>query len=491
MTIHHIAAIDLGASSGRVMLARYDALNATFFLSEVHRFTNKLHCIEGQYCWDLDHLVDAIVWGLTHIVEQGIVLDSIGIDTWGVDYVLLDSNGQRVGPSYAYRDHRTEGVMTQVLQDMGKNHLYQKTGIQFLPFNTLYQLKAMMDAPPADLSQVTDWLMIPDYLNYRLTGQLCREYTNATTTQLLNVNTGDWDESLLQYIGVPKTWFGTITQPGQKVGYWQAPIGQPIPVLSVASHDTASAVIATPIACSDSAYLCSGTWSLMGLERIQPCTCEQALVANFTNEGGGYGHYRVLKNMMGLWLFQRICDENKVVDVSALVADAAQEPAFRSVVQPNADCFLNPKSMTATIQKYCEMYQYPIPKTLSQLARCVFDSLALLYRQVADELGQLHGRPLRQIHVVGGGCQNDFLNQLCADVCGIPVLAGPVEASTLGNIGSQLITLNAIKDMHQYRQLIIDHFPVRHFLPAQECEHEQHWQRFCELRQLEEKRLTA
>jgi len=478
MTLRNIAAIDLGASSGRVMLTTYNTQTHTLQLHEIHRFTNTLKRVEQYDCWDLDHLEQQILHGLDLIGQQDIQLHSIGIDTWGVDYVLLNQQGRRVGPSYAYRDHRTDGVMADVQNELGKTALYQLTGIQFLPFNTLYQLKAMVDAKPDWLAQVTDFVMIPDYLAYRLTGKLNREYTNATTSQLVNIETNDWDTTLLDYLNLPRRWFGQIKQPGNQIGCWQNKHGQQIPVISVASHDTASAVLASPLLKPHSAYLCSGTWSLMGIESPQACPTKEALQLNITNEGGVNNHYRVLKNIMGLWLFQRICQENEVNDIASLITESAKQPAFRSIIYANDNRFLNPVSMTDEIKQACKENDYPVPETLAVLTRCIFDSLALLYKQVFNELTQLHHHPLQQLHIVGGGSQNDFLNQLCADLCQVPVTAGPIEASILGNIGCQLMALGDISDIEQFRHQLIQNFPLRQFKPSQNTYSEQVWQDF-------------
>lgn len=480
MSTRYIAAIDLGASSGRVMLATFNQDDKSLSLSEIHRFKNCLQLVDGHHCWDLDYLEQQIICGLTKLEMQNIKLDSAGIDTWGVDYVLLDKDGKRVGPSYSYRDHRTDGIMETVFVDLGKETIYQRTGIQFLPFNTLYQLKAMMNEKPEWLDRVTDFVMIPDYLIYRLTGKLNREYTNATTSQLVNVNTDNWDTSLLDYLNLPHSWFGTVRHPGHKVGKWQSLSGHAIPIISVASHDTASAVIAVPLTSERQAYLSSGTWSLMGIDTLTPCTSEQALNYNITNEGGIDGHYRVLKNIMGLWLFQRICHEHHITDIPEFVAKTTLAPPFKSLINPNAPRFLNPASMTDEIRLACQENKQPIPHTAEELARCVFDSLALLYRQVINELSHIH-HPITQLHIVGGGCQNDFLNQLCADVCGIPVIAGPAEASTLGNIGCQLMALNEINDVVEFRQIVTKNFPIRVFKPQVSPSHEHVWHTFYDL----------
>lgn len=470
MADKYIAAIDLGASSGRVMLACYQSQTQHLTLQEIHRFSNGFKPIANNFCWDLVYLEQEILIGLNKITEQNIKLDSIGIDTWGVDYVLLDKNGSIVGPTYAYRDHRTDNIMSKVQSEFGLEKIYQKTGIQFLTFNTLYQLKAMMLDQPDWLDQVTDLVMIPDYLIYRLTGKLNREYTNATTTQLVNVNTNDWDNDLLNYLGVPRQWFGKIQTPGNTVGYWQNARGDAIPVIAIASHDTASAVIAAPLSNKSCAYLCSGTWSLMGIESKTPVIGSEALVNNITNEGGVNGHYRVLKNIMGLWLFQRVCAENNVKDIVPLIELAKKEQPFLYLINPNDPRFLNPESMTETIKQACLENSHDdkhLPQTLPQLVRCIFDSLAMLYKEVVAQLSLLSKQPIKNLHIVGGGCQNEFLNQLCADICQLDVTAGPIESSALGNIGYQLISLGEIKDVTTLRHIISQNFDTKYYFPKE------------------------
>lgn len=477
----NIAAIDLGASSGRVMLATYEVEDESIQLREIHRFKNQLQEKEGHTCWDLQALEQEILCGLKSILEQGIPLHSIGIDTWGVDYVLLDKNGNVVGPTYAYRDHRTHQVMPTVFSSISKETIYNKTGIQFLTFNTLFQLKAMVEENPSWLTQVQDFVMIPDYLNFRLTGKLNREYTNATTTQLVNVNTDSWDLDLINYLGLPIRWFGNIRHPGHEVGTWHFK-EHTVPVMSVASHDTASAVISAPLFDQHSAYLCSGTWSLMGLDTQQVHNSNEALEMNITNEGGIDGHYRVLKNIMGLWLFNRLCTEHQITDIPLLVEQAQSEQAFRSIINPNDESFLNPDSMVNAIQTYCVNHNQPIPQTTAQLARCIFDSLAMLYRKTFKQLEQLQQAPISTLHIVGGGSQNHFLNQLCSDVCNVEVITGPIEASVLGNIGVQLMALDRIPNVQYFRKMIEKSFPLHHFYPnstaLSDSIFESQWQQF-------------
>ncbi|MFP9231095.1 rhamnulokinase [Pectobacterium cacticida] len=485
MAVKNIVAVDLGASSGRVMLATLHTATQHLTLKEIHRFSNTLVFQDGHHQWDLAALERDILIGLHQIDAMGIAPDSIGVDSWAVDCVLLDKNGRRLGLPYSYRDHRTDGVMATVTAELGREAIYQRTGIQFLPFNTLYQLKALRDAQPDYWQQVAHLLMIPDYFHYRLTGNIVCEYTNASTTQLLNLHNKSWDRELLRYLDIPRHWLSEPVQPGHTVGSWIAPSGRKIPVTAVATHDTASAVVGTPLQNRDSAYLSSGTWSLMGIESDIPFNGPQALAANITNEGGVDGTYRVLKNIMGLWLLQRLCRERDITDLSALIQSAAALPGFVSLINPNDERFINPPSMQEAIRDYCREHNQPVPRTDAELARCIFDSLALLYRQVVLELGDLRHAPIRQLHIVGGGCQNTFLNQLCADVCQIPVLAGPVEASTLGNIGCQLMALDAVTDLAAFRRLLTHNFPLQRFTPRVESDFAGHWRRFQALSQPE------
>ncbi|HHU7987547.1 TPA: rhamnulokinase, partial [Escherichia coli] len=335
---------------------------------------------------------------------------------------------------------------------------------------TIYQLRALTEQQPELIPHIAHALLIPDYFSYRLTGKMNWEYTNATTTQLVNINSDDWDESLLAWSGANKAWFGRPTHPGNVIGHWICPQGNEIPVVAVASHDTASAVIASPLNGSRAAYLSSGTWSLMGFESQTPFTNDTALAANITNEGGAEGRYRVLKNIMGLWLLQRVLQERQINDLPALIAATQALPACRFIINPNDDRFINPDEMCSEIQAACRETAQPIPESDAELARCIFDSLALLYADVLHELAQLRGEDFSQLHIVGGGCQNMLLNQLCADACGIRVIAGPVEASTLGNIGIQLMTLDELNNVDDFRQVVSTTANLTTFTPNPDSE---------------------
>lgn len=476
---HHVAAVDIGASSGRVLLAEYDPTQRKMQLEEVHRFENRLHQQQGHDCWDLEHLFREICCGLERIEDEGIALDSIGIDTWGVDFVLLDRDGAPLGLPVAYRDHRTDGVMAEVEARLSRDEIYARTGIQFLQFNTLYQLQALVNENPDWLGQVDKLLLIPDYLHYRLCGQLSCEYTNATTTQLLNVETGQWDEKLLETIGVPARWFLPPVQPGSLLGNWISPSGRAVKVIAPATHDTGSAVAAAPLASPRSAYISSGTWSLMGIESPVPLNNAQALAFNFTNEGGVEGTFRVLKNIMGLWLIQRVRQELSECTFAELVDAARSAPAFGFLINPNDDSFLNPPSMIEAIQQFCRRSGQRTPTTRGELARCVFESLAFLYKQTMQELEQIAGFRIELIQIVGGGTNNAFLNQLTADFCQVPVAIGPIEASALGNACYQLKGLGLLSDLSEMRALIRRQFSAGRCQPGvSNSALNTHWQRF-------------
>ncbi|HKM96250.1 MAG TPA: rhamnulokinase [Buttiauxella sp.] len=470
MTFRNCVAVDLGASSGRVILACYDREQRTLSLREIHRFVNSLKNVDGVDTWDIDSLEAEIHQGLQKVCAEGIAIDSIGVDTWGVDYVLIDREGNRVGLPISYRDKRTDGMMDLACHQLGRDEIYRRTGIQFLPFNTLYQFRALVEQQPELLEHVEHALLIPDYFCYRLTGKLNWEYTNATTTQLVNIGSDDWDVTLLDWAGVPRKWLGTPTHPGHVIGHWTCGKGNAVPVVSVATHDTASAVLGAPLKDNDAAYLSSGTWSLMGFESKTPYANSAALAANITNEGGAEGRYRVLKNIMGLWLLQRVTKELGVTDLVDLIERTKQTPACKFVINPNDDRFINPESMSREIQAACRESNQPVPFTDNELARCIFDSLALLYAKTLEELATVRGRPFSCLHIVGGGSQNTLLDQLCADACGIPVLAGPIEASTLGNIGCQLMALDEITDVDGFRKIVADNYELKTFIPQTDSE---------------------
>lgn len=455
-------AIDLGAGSGRLIAGEIVADRLR--LTEVGRFATPMveDARSGYKCWDIDEIVLRVRNAIDQSAELGPIA-SLGADSWGVDYVLLDAELRRVGQAVCYRDKRTEGMMERVQRCMSAEEIYRRTGIQFQPYNTLYQLAAAAEQEPQWMSTARHLLMIPDYIHFCLSGVLSNEYTNATTTQMVGVS-GEWDKELLQVAGLKGNLMLPLVEAATVLG--QTRVGQTwAKVIAPATHDTASAVAGTPLESADEAYISSGTWSLMGVESMVPIATKEALQMNFANEGGLERRFRVLKNIMGMWPIQRFCEEQKIRDVAVLVAEATEEPAWRSIVNPDDTSFLHPDSMTDAIQTYCRETGQPVPETAAQMARCVFDSLALSYCTVKEQLEQLRGRKLAKIRIVGGGCQNRLLNQLCADACQLPVIAGPVEASALGNLSAQFIALGAIENLDAARALIRASFPMEEFRP--------------------------
>jgi len=457
-----VIAIDLGASSGRVMVGYLE--NSKIHLQEFHRFQNQQVLNGNESCWDLKGILQDIKVGIGKVIASGIEVCSLGIDTWGVDFVLLDKAGNHLGEFVSYRDARTEGVQDKLLADnqLSLQDIYQQTGIQFLPFNTINQLKAIYDQQPQWYKDIDTLLFIPDYLNYKLSGVKHCEYTNASTSQLLDCKEKVWSKPLIKACGAKLDWFLPPQMPNQIIGQYQVEDIE-IPVCSVASHDTASAVAATPISHENMAYLSSGTWSLVGVESLEPYTGELAYQYNLTNEGGVDGRYRVLKNIMGLWLIQRIKAENPSLTFPDMALLARQAQPFKFIVNPNDNDFLNPESMTQAIKNWFSKRDLKAPETLAEVVRCVYDSLVLAYDNVLTELEQVTGKPIHELRIVGGGNQDQFLNQLCADVCQIKVSTEPTEASALGNVINQFIASGVIRSLEEGRQIIDASSDVKQF----------------------------
>lgn len=455
-------AIDLGAGSGRLIAGGVS--RNRLVLNEVCRFRTPVvdDGVSDYQYWDIDGIVSQVQEALALCAAVNRIT-SLGVDSWAVDYVLLDADLRQVGKAVCYRDKRTNGIMERVQARIPAEEIYRRTGIQFLPFNTLYQLAASSEQEPQWMEAARHLLMIPDYLHYRLSGVLSNEYTNATTTQMYSLS-GGWDSTLSRIAGLKRNLMRPPVEAGTILG--QAKVGSDwAKVIAPATHDTASAVAGTPLQGSDEAYISSGTWSLMGIESMMPIATPEAMLMNFTNEGGLEGRYRVLKNIMGMWPIQRLCDEHNISDLGVLVAGAVPLPAWRSIVNPDDALFLNPPSMTEAIRDYCRQTGQPAPDTAVQLARCVFDSLALSYRNVKEQLETLRHRKLTKIRIIGGGCKNRLLNQLCADACRLPVVAGPIEASALGNISAQMIALGELENLDAARALISSSFPMEEYQP--------------------------
>ncbi|GIF19646.1 rhamnulokinase [Actinoplanes tereljensis] len=428
------AAVDLGASSGRVIVGRVGPTRIE--LSEAHRFGNEPVRAGGTLYWDILRLYRGALEGL----RKAGPVDSIGIDSWAVDYGFVDGSGALLGNPVHYRDGRTDRVSVAVPDD----RLYAVAGLQKLPFNTIYQLIAAQGTPQYEAAQRL--LLIPDLLAYWLTGELGAEYTNASTTGLLDVRTREWSSSLISELGLRPSLFPEIRSPGAKIGAFAG-----TPVVAVGSHDTASAVVGVPAAGERFAYISCGTWSLVGLELDQPVLSEESRRANFTNEGGVDGTIRYLRNVMGLWPLQEAMREWEISDISGLLARAAGEPALKHVVDLDDPVFLPPGDMIGRLAAAAGISREADPAVLT---RCILDSLAVAHRRAVEQAQELAGRAVDAVHVVGGGARNELLCQLTADACGLPVLAGPVEATALGNllvqaraagvIGGELAALRAV-----------------------------------------------
>jgi rhamnulokinase len=468
MTKYSIA-VDIGASSGRLMLGYLE--NGLLKLDEIYRFENKIVQKGKAFCWEEDKLFQEIKNGLYKCRDMGIHPDSIGIDTWAVDFVLLDDEDKPLTDAVSYRDPRTDGMMEQVFEKIQKERLYLETGIQFQKFNTIYQLYSIKQTNPEILEKAKSFLMIPDYFNYLLTGKKVNEYTNATSTQLVNAFTKKWDIQLLDILGINKEMFQEIKTPKTILGNLSQELvsefGFEMKVILPATHDTGSAVISVPEQ-DDTIYISSGTWSLIGVENYFPICITKALDYNFTNEGGIDYRYRFLKNIMGLWMIQEVKRnyQNKY-SFSDFVELAEKASYFTSTVDVNDDRFLKPENMVDEIRKYCKETEQPEPILPGEVAKCVFDSLAAGYKDAVNQIEEIFEKEFERINVIGGGCQNEMLNQLIADVTGKEVNAGPVEATAIGNIVSQLMALGEIGDIKEARSIIKDSFEVKKYFPVQ------------------------
>lgn len=460
MATQTVLAVDLGAESGRVMAVQYDG--ATLRLQELHRFPNTTVAVRGTLHWNMLRLWQDIQAGIA--AGRALQPASIGVDTWGVDFALLDRQGELIGNPVHYRDRRTDGMMERVFARVERAEVFAQTGIQFMPINTLYQLASLAERQSPQLACARTFLTVPDLLNYWLTGvQLC-EFTNATTTQLYNPFAGDWAAALMDALGIPRAIFPPIVQPGTRIGAYEG-----IPVIAPACHDTGSSVAAVPATSPRYAYISSGTWSLVGLEVAQPLINAAALVANVTNEGGVAGTYRLLKNVMGLWIVQQCRAtweaEGQRYSYADLVQLAAAATPLRSLIDPNDGRLLAPGDHPRLIQTMCAERGQPLPETHGAIIRCVLESLALAYRDVLTTLQTLAAHRSETIYVVGGGARNELLCQLTANATGLPVVAGPVEATVLGNALVQLIALGELRDIGEARQLVATMSDLRRYEP--------------------------
>jgi sugar (pentulose or hexulose) kinase len=472
MTDVAVAAVDLGASSGRVMVGRVGSNRIS--LEEAHRFPNVPVRTRGTLHWDVLRLYGEMLVGLRTAARSGDI-NGIGIDTWAVDYGLLDATGALLANPVHYRDDRTVGVLERVVADVPEQELYATTGLQQLPFNTLYQLVSALGTPALEAARTM--LLIPDLLAYWLTGSVGAEATNASTTQLFDVRGRVWARDLAKRVGIPDDIFPPLREPGDVIGTLlpdvSAEVGLPVetPVVAVGSHDTASAVVGVPAENDRFAYISCGTWSLVGVELDAPVLTEEARLANFTNEGGVDGTIRFLRNVMGLWLLQESqrtwAAAGTSYDLPTLLAEAAAVPAFRALVDPDLPAFLPPGDMPARIVEACRSSGHTPPQSPAATVRCILDSLAVAYRRTVRRAQELTGRDIDAVHVVGGGARNELLCQLTADACGLPVVAGPVESTALGNVLVQARTLGApVPDLAAMRALLRQTQGLRRYEPS-------------------------
>lgn len=485
-------AIDIGASSGRHILGTID--NGKIVLEEMYRFDNVQIRKNGHDCWDIETLVSHVIAGIKSCVDAGKAPSTIGIDTWGVDFVLLDSDLKLCSDAVAYRDERTKGIDEDAAKIISLKNLYSRTGIQKLPFNSIYQLVALKKKSPEQLEKAEHFLMIPDYLNFRLTGKICNEYTNSTTTNLVNSESKDWDYELIERLGLPKKIFGSLNMPGTVVGDLLPEIAKETKsnakVILPATHDTGSAFLAVPARDEKTVFLSSGTWSLLGVENKIPITNDYAYNANFTNEGGAWYRFRFLKNIMGLWMIQSIRRElngveyvsgksKKTEDVKERIDDleellshgkisfaqlereARKNVDFKSVIDVNDNRFLDPQSMISEVCRACEEKGVCVPKTVGELMQCVYISLAKCYAEKIIELSKITGVKYTSLNIVGGGSQDGYLNELVKRETHLDVFAGPIEGTAIGNLAIQFIAAKEFSDITEFRKAIRSSFNVK------------------------------
>ena len=466
-------AIDIGASSGRHILG--SVKDGKITLEEVYRFENSQVRQDGHDCWDIDKLVDSVKAGIDEAMKRS-EIESIGIDTWGVDFVLVDENGDRCSDAVAYRDMRTAGADAEIEKDViSFADLYKRVGLQKASYNTIYQLWALKKEHPEQLKRAAHFLTVPEYINFRLTGKIVHEYTDSSTTALLDAAKKDWDRELIEKLGLPVGIFGKLEMPGATVGTYKG-----VKVVLPAMHDTGSAYLAVPARDDRAVYLSSGTWSLLGVENEKPITTKVAQLANFTNEGGAWGRYRFLKNIMGLWMIQSIrrelngvkyvegkdgtatkealaklsdYEKGRQYSFSDLSNIARGENTYATLVDVNAQRFMNPDSMIGEVIAAASEKGRP-PATVGELMQCVYKSLAECYADAIRNLSEITGKIYTSLNIVGGGCQDLYLNALTAEATGLEVFAGPIEGTAIGNLIVQMVAAGEFKDLTEARRAI-------------------------------------
>lgn len=471
MTNYYLA-VDIGASSGRHILGWME--DGALRIEEVYRFPNGMEPRDGALCWDTEQLFKHIKAGMKECARRGKIPQSMGVDTWAVDFALLDEEGRLLGKTVGYRDGRTAGMDESVYRKVSEEELYARTGIQKQIFNTIYQLEALKNQAPEELNRAQGFLMIPDYFHYLLTGKRVQEYTNATTTQLVNPETGDWDWELICSLGLPERLFGPLSMPGTLVGELLPEIADEVgftcQVVLPATHDTASAVLAVPSDRQNPLYISSGTWSLMGTEEDHADCGPRSREANLTNEGGYEHRYRYLKNIMGLWMIQSVRKEwqQRGEDYSfAQICENAAGESISSIVDCNDSRFLAPESMEEAVAGFCRETGQPVPENHWQMAAVIYNSLARCYGECAAQLEALTGRTYDCIHVVGGGANADYLNRLTAKATGKQVYAGPTEATAIGNLEAQMLAAGEFESVEAARRCIFRSFGVKTYEPEE------------------------
>jgi len=470
-------AVDLGAGSGRVIVGE---IGDRIRLEEIHRFPNSPIQIDKHQHWDIFKLFEEIKQGLTKTAAKGYSnLSGIGVDTWGVDFGLLDENDHLVSNPVCYRDARTNGMMEAVFAIMPKKAIFEHTGIQFMQFNTLFQLFSMVKSENSWLKKAGQLLFMPDLINFLLTGRKCSEYTIASTSQLLNARSRNWERTIFEQLEMPISIMSEIVQPGTMIGTLFEDIQKETgfnaaDVIATAAHDTASAVAAVPTKAGSWAFLSSGTWSLIGTEIERPIISDTTLDHKFTNEGGVGQKIRLLRNVAGMWLLESCIKSWEQQNISCsydeLIQLAQQADPFQSIINPDDDLFLNPPDMPAAIRQYCEQHGLKALQERGAVVRSIFESLALKYALIIESMNNILDVPLCVLHVVGGGSQNELLNQFTANACGLPVVAGPVEATAVGNIMIQAISKQCLHSIQEGRELVAGSFPLKQYEPENETQ---------------------
>ena len=492
--IYKFLAFDFGASSGRAMLATFDG--KTIKLEEKHRFSNDPVLVNGDLYWDVLRLFHEIKQGILKCANSGDKdIDCIGIDTWGVDYGLLDKNGKLLGNPYHYRDTRTDGMYDEAFKLVSKEEIYKNTGIAFNWFNTVFQLLSAKLSDDITLKNADKLLFMPDLFNYFLTGEKKCEYTIASTSQMFDSKTHTWSSEMLEKMGIPTNLFADMVYPGEKVGVLKADLAEElgvgqIPVVAVASHDTGSAVASVPVTDGeDFVYISSGTWSLMGVELDAPMVTEDALNHNFTNEGGVNRTIRFLKNIMGLWLIQesrRQWDrEGTLLSFDELEKQANEATPFASLIDPDYHKFQTPGNMPKRIREYCEQTGQKVPETKGEIVRCIAESLAFKYRQVVEGMEDVTGKKYDVINIVGGGIKDKMICRFTANATGRKVSTGPVEATSIGNVIVQGMAMGAISDLNEGRKIVKNSFPIDVYEPQDKDAWDkayEDWKKICVLK---------